>query len=64
MKKRQYIAPAIAAVSCADELMLNTASISSVGGNAGIGLADSDAPVPSEADAKGHTGGLWNSDED
>lgn len=64
MKKRQYIAPVIVAVSYADELMLNTASVNSVLGDTGIGLADGTDPVPSEADAKGHTGGLWNFDED
>lgn len=47
--KKTYIIPAMQPVDYEVEGMI--CAISSVGGNAGIGLAEDDAIIPSEADA-------------
>ena len=48
--KKNYIIPAMQPVDYEVEGMI--CAISSVGGNAGIGLAEDDADIPGEADVR------------
>jgi len=52
MKKKVYITPELY-VECVEEEQVIAASVTSIGGDSGLGLAGKDAPVPSEADTKG-----------
>ncbi len=59
MEKKQYAKPFTAIVELADELMFNSSSISSVDGDAGIGIGSSD-DAPTEADAKQYSTDCWD----
>ena len=61
MKMKVYITPALY-VECVEEEQVIAASVTGIGGDSGLGLADKDVPAPGEADTKvaGDWTDIWN----
>ena len=58
MKKNAYLAPSVEVIDLGPESMI-AASITSIGGNSGLGLGNN-GETPTSADAFGHRRGSWS----
>lgn len=60
MKTKKYLAPAIN-IEEAWPILLETASITSIGGNSGLGKGSDETPTPGSADSRAWD---WDDDDD